>query len=127
MQLDGRDHDIGPSHNPITPKRKGYHVEIVDHLDTVGLRTKYRNDLNVDIGNIEEVDYVSSGEPLQNLIGAESCFDWIIASRVIERVHSKMRFLQERWVGKLLNDPACSPDMTLDSYDFALASSPRSH
>lgn len=95
LKLDGRGLEIGPSYNPITPKRAGYNVEIVDHLDTISLRKKYSNDPNVDINNMEEVNYVSSGEPLQNLIGAECCFDWIIASHVIEHVPDFVGFLQQ--------------------------------
>ena len=30
--------EIGPSHNPVAPKRKGFNVHIVDHLDANGLR-----------------------------------------------------------------------------------------
>lgn len=30
--------EIGPSHNPIAPKSKGYSVHIVDHLDAAGLK-----------------------------------------------------------------------------------------
>ncbi len=38
--LDGKGLEIGPSFNPICPKRKGYDIEIMDHLDADGLRKK---------------------------------------------------------------------------------------
>jgi hypothetical protein len=33
--------EIGPSHNPVAPKRSGYNVEIIDHLCKDDLVKKY--------------------------------------------------------------------------------------
>ena len=86
--------EIGPSHNPVAPKRKGFNVHIVDHLDANGLRQKYEEH-DVNAKNIEEVDFVWDGRPLPELIGQTACYDWIIASHVIEHVPDFVGFLQQ--------------------------------
>jgi 2-polyprenyl-3-methyl-5-hydroxy-6-metoxy-1,4-benzoquinol methylase len=83
--------EIGPSHCPIAAKRDGFDVRVLDHLDAAGLREKYA-DHGVDVTAIEEVDYVWSGQPLEDLIGADR-FAWIIASHVIEHVPDLVGFL----------------------------------
>jgi len=82
--------EIGPSFNPIAPKRDGFNVEIVDHLSAEGLKAKYKNG-NVD--TIEEVDYVWKGESLAELVGKQHCYDWIIASHVIEHTPDLVGFI----------------------------------
>jgi hypothetical protein len=47
--------EIGPSYGPVAPKRKGFNVRILDHLDASGLRAKYA-DQRVDISAIEDAD-----------------------------------------------------------------------
>lgn len=83
--------EIGPSHCPVAAKREGFNVRVLDHLDAEGLRTKYA-DHGVDVAAIEEVDYVWSGQPLEELVG-ETRFAWIIASHVIEHVPDLVGFL----------------------------------
>lgn len=86
--------EIGPSHNPIVPKKKGFNVHILDHLSAAELRKKYQgHDVNLD--NIEEVDYVWRGENLPDLIGKTNCYDWIIASHVIEHLPDLISWLQQ--------------------------------
>jgi glycosyltransferase involved in cell wall biosynthesis/predicted SAM-dependent methyltransferase len=86
--------EIGPSHNPLAPKKAFFNVQILDHATREELIEKYRgHDVNLD--NIEEVDFVWHGEPLQELIGKTSCYDWIIASHVIEHVPELISFLQQ--------------------------------
>lgn len=34
--------EIGPSHNPIAPKKKGFNVHILDHASAAQLREKYQ-------------------------------------------------------------------------------------
>lgn len=86
--------EIGPSHNPIAPKSKGFNVHILDHLSAADLKNKYAgHGLNLD--NIEDVDFVWNGEPLTELIGKAECYDYIIASHVIEHVPDLIGFLRE--------------------------------
>lgn len=85
--------EIGPCHNPIAPKKKGFNVHILDQCGAAELRKKYK-DHNLDLENIEKVDFIWKGEPYQKLIGKTSCYDWIIASHVIEYVPDLIRFFQ---------------------------------
>jgi hypothetical protein len=88
----GRGLEIGPSYGPIAPKRAGFHVDILDHLDRDGLMRKYRP-FGVDVDQIEPVDYVWNGEPYAELIGKTKYYDWIIASHVIEHTPDLIGFL----------------------------------
>nr|MBP9089171.1 methyltransferase domain-containing protein [Kofleriaceae bacterium] len=92
LNVTGRGLEIGPSFNAVAPKRLGYNVKILDHLDTAGLREKYAK---LHPENIEEVDYVWQGQPLTELIGETQAFDWIIASHVIEHIPDLISFLQQ--------------------------------
>lgn len=83
--------EIGPSHRPIAAKRSGFNVRILDHLDAAALRDKYASH-GVDVHAIEEVDYIWTGQPLDELVARES-FSWIIASHVIEHVPDLVGFL----------------------------------
>jgi SAM-dependent methyltransferase len=88
----GRGIEIGPSYNPVAPKREGYDVKIIDALDREGLRAKYRTH-PVSLEAIEEVDYVWRGEPYPELLGGAGGFDWIIASHLIEHTPDLIGFL----------------------------------
>ncbi len=86
--------EIGPLHNPIL-RRPQADVLYVDHVDTDGLRAKYRDDPDVDPGRIVEVDIVWSAGSL-----ADACdggrFDYVIASHVIEHVPDLIGWLAQR-------------------------------
>jgi SAM-dependent methyltransferase len=86
--------EIGPSHNPFAPKKMGYNVHVLDHASADELKRKYQGH-GVNLDNIEDVDFVWNGEPLPKLIGRISCYDWIIASHVIEHVPDFVSFLQQ--------------------------------
>lgn len=86
--------EIGPSHNPIAPKKNGLNVHILDHLDAGALRLKYKAH-GVKIENIEDVHFVWKSELLPDLFGQKSHYDWIIASHVIERMPDLVSFLQQ--------------------------------
>jgi len=92
--LDGKGLEVGPSYNPIVPKRDGYDVETIDHLDKKGLQEKYAGK-DVDLSNIEEVDYVWSGELYTDLTGKKNYYDYIIASHVIEHTNDLVGFLKD--------------------------------
>lgn len=86
--------EIGPSHNPIAPKKQGFNVHILDHASAEDLKKKYAGH-GVNLDNIEEVDYIWSGETFEKLIGKKEFFDWIIASHVIEHVPDMIGFLNQ--------------------------------
>jgi glycosyltransferase involved in cell wall biosynthesis/predicted SAM-dependent methyltransferase len=86
--------EIGPSHNPLAPKKQGFNVHVLDHASAEDLRTKYIGH-DIVFENIEEVDFVWRGEPMHELVGKEECYDWIIASHVIEHTPDMITFLQE--------------------------------
>lgn len=87
--------EIGPSYRPIAPKAEGYVVDIIDHLDTNGLREKYRDHTYVDETRIEEVDFVWQGESYAELTGKPGHYRWIVASHVIEHCPDLIGFLQQ--------------------------------
>ena len=91
----GRGLEIGPSYGPIAPKRSGFHVDILDHLDRDALMRKYQNAPWVDVDQIEPVDYIWNGEPYAELIGKTKCYDWIIASHLIEHTPDLIGFLND--------------------------------
>lgn len=86
--------EIGPSHRPIAPKRDGYKVHIIDHMTREQLIEKYKEH-NVSLENIEDVDYVWTGESYINLTGRSKFYDWIIASHVIEHTPDLIGFLND--------------------------------
>jgi SAM-dependent methyltransferase len=92
VSKDGLGMEVGPSFNPIAPKKDGYNVQIIDHMSREQLTEKYR-DHHVNIENIEEVDFVWKGESYADLTGKNSYYDWIIASHVIEHAPDLIAFL----------------------------------
>lgn len=85
--------EIGPSYNPIAPKKLGFNIEIADHMDAESLRKKYTA-WGVDGGAIEDVDYVIGQNGLFASIGEQRArFDYILASHVIEHVPDIIQFL----------------------------------
>lgn len=86
--------EIGPSHNPLAPKSKGFNVHVLDHASAAELREKYQGH-DVNLENIEEVDFVWHGEALHELIGKTDHYDWIIASHVIEHTPDMITFLAQ--------------------------------
>jgi predicted SAM-dependent methyltransferase len=90
----GRGLEIGPSHNPLTPKFRGFNVEVLDYTDREGLIAKYQDNPHVDLSRIEEVDHVTLGRPIRDVIGERGCYDFIIASHVIEHLPDMLDFLQ---------------------------------
>ncbi len=85
--------EIGPSHNPIAPKKDGFNVHVIDHMSKEELITKYR-DHPVNIENIEDVDFVWKGESYQELTQKSKYYDWIISSHSIEHTPDLIGFLK---------------------------------
>lgn len=89
--------EIGPSYNPLLPKRSGARIEIIDHASREDLVAKYQA-MGVpqeQIDRIEEVDYVSNGRGLVEAIGQAALYDFIICSNVVEHIVDLIRFLQD--------------------------------
>ena len=86
--------EIGPSHAPIAPKKEGHAVHIIDHMSREQLIEKYQGH-NVNLDNIEEVDYVWQGESYVELTGKPKHYDWIIASHLIEHTPDLIGFLND--------------------------------
>ena len=86
--------EIGPSHDPIAPKREGFNVQVIDHASREELRRKYAGH-PVDVERIEEVDFVWKGETYAELTGRPKHYDWIIASHVIEHTPDLIAFLAD--------------------------------
>jgi hypothetical protein len=87
--------EIGPSFDPVVAKRDGHQVEVLDHLSAADLRRKYQDAPNVDLSRIEDVDYVSDGGSILELIGKRGYYDYIVASHVIEHTVDLLGFLSD--------------------------------
>ncbi|NOT46868.1 MAG: hypothetical protein HOP17_03840 [Acidobacteria bacterium] len=93
--------EVGPSHAPIAPKRSGYNVRVIDHASREDLKEKFKDE-NVNLENIEEVDFVWTGESYAELTGKTHYYDWIIASHVIEHTPNLIGFINS--CDAILND-----------------------
>lgn len=87
--------EIGPSYNPIVPKRDGYQVHTIDHAPAEELRKKYATETAVNAALIEDVDFVWDGRPLSELVGGTARYDYVVASHVIEHTPDMLGFLLE--------------------------------
>ena len=86
--------EIGPSHDPIAPKREGFRVHIIDHANRQELLSKYEgHEIAHDL--IEEVDFVWRGESYVELTGRPGQYDWIIGSHLIEHTPDLVGFLAD--------------------------------
>ena len=83
--------EIGASINPTFPKSENYPVKILDHAPREELRLKYGSEL---ADRIEEVDYIWTGEPYQDLVQGEK-FAWILAAHVLEHVPDLIGFIND--------------------------------
>jgi glycosyltransferase involved in cell wall biosynthesis/SAM-dependent methyltransferase len=97
IDLSGRGLEIGPSYSPLLPKSAGFKVETLDYLSEIELQQKYRAvpEIASKLGDIEPVDYVTSGRSLLDAIAQRERFDFIVASHVIEHMPDLLKFLQD--------------------------------
>jgi hypothetical protein len=86
--------EIGPSHAPVAPKKDGFNVHIIDHMTREQLIEKYTGH-NVNLDNIEEVDFIWSGQSYVQLTGNPGYYNWAIASHVIEHTPDLISFLKQ--------------------------------
>ncbi len=82
---DAKGLEIGPLNQPVLRKDEAC-VFYVDHLDTAGLRAKYRDDPAVAVESICAVDYVCAAPTDLPAVLGDERFDYCIASHVIEHV-----------------------------------------
>lgn len=87
--------EIGPSYNPIVPKASGANIETLDYADRATLVEKYKAIPGVDFTKIEAVDYVSDGRSISEIITNRGCYDYIIASHVIEHLPNVIGFIND--------------------------------
>ena len=85
--------EVGPGLFPKFPKRDGYKVHVLDYTDRAGLQAKYAN-TEYDIETIEDVDYISDGRPIHEVVVAREEYDFISASHVIEHVTDVLGFFK---------------------------------
>src|SRR5271166_2657492 len=95
IDLSGVGLEIGPGYDPLVPKSSGRRIETLDHASAAELREKYRNEVSLDLSRIEEVDYVSDGRPLGDIITKRRHYDYIVASHVIEHTPDMLGFLKD--------------------------------
>jgi SAM-dependent methyltransferase len=95
--------ELGPSVSPMAPRSAGWDVTVIDHATQEELIEKYRHDPNVNVANIEKVDFVWSNGPLHELVPADQLgtFDVLIASHVIEHLPDPIGFMNS--AAKLLH------------------------
>ncbi|MEI9404181.1 class I SAM-dependent methyltransferase [Mesorhizobium argentiipisi] len=93
--------EIGPFFNPVAPKSEGWNTVVVDTQDGQALRAAARNHteevIRQRVGNIEDVDIVWSGQPL-DVVALErnpGGYDFLVASHVIEHTPDMLSFLQQ--------------------------------
>lgn len=96
LSRDMRFVEIGPSFNPVVPKRDGWKVWTVDHTTRDGLIEKYKGQPGVDVSRIEEVDFVLIDQPLDSIFPIElhGTIDACIASHVIEHTPNIVGFFR---------------------------------
>ena len=87
--------EIGPSYNPVCPKKGGWNVKTLDHADQETLQEKYKP-LPVDETKIEAVDYIWQDGSLEQSVPADKhgSFDYVMASHVVEHQPDLISFLQ---------------------------------
>lgn len=92
--------EIGPFYNPIAAKRDGWRTLVVDFANTEKLRAAAESHSSPEIramaSNIEEVEIVWLGEPLDELIRVHttSRLNYLIASHAIEHLPDLLGFLR---------------------------------
>ena len=90
------------------------------------------NDLKIAFGDVDlclrvkEAGYRNIWTPYAELYHHESATRGVEDTpEKRERFSGEMRYIKRRWGDQLLNDPAYSPNLTLDYEDFGFAWPPR--
>jgi glycosyltransferase involved in cell wall biosynthesis/2-polyprenyl-3-methyl-5-hydroxy-6-metoxy-1,4-benzoquinol methylase len=94
--------EIGPLCTPIVKKTESNgKVSYIDFASKEELKEKYKNDPNVAVDDIVDVDYLWGERTLPELVD-NKLFDYVIASHVIEHVPDMLGWLKE--IGDVLYD-----------------------
>jgi hypothetical protein len=103
IRRDSKVLELGPSISPMAPRSGGWNVTVVDHASQEELIEKYRNDVHVNVANIERVDHVWRGGALHEAIPRKlhGTYDVLIASHVIEHIPDPIAFFNS--AAKLVN------------------------
>ena len=75
------------------PKAEGYDVEIIDVASADVLRARYES-IGVSSTKIEDVDHVTDGRPMHEVIGSSPRYDWIYSSHSIEHIPDFIGFFK---------------------------------
>lgn len=97
--------EIGPLHAPIVRKGAGRDIKYVDILPGAELRAYYADHPGMPVDDIVDPDYFLIGDSgtktLTEAVGGV-CFDWVIASHVVEHVPDLIGWLNQ--IGEILHD-----------------------
>lgn len=93
MNLTKRILEIGPLDRPIL-KKENANVFYADIRDTQAVKDFYREDKNVNIEAIANIDYVIKGTYSESIRSDEK-FDYIVMSHVIEHIPELLRFFED--------------------------------
>jgi len=86
--------EVGALDRP-TLSRDDVDVRYLDHLDTDGLRTKYRTHRAISADRIVDISYVWNDGTLAQVVGVGTRFDFFAASHVIEHIANPIGWLNE--------------------------------
>lgn len=88
--------EIGPSYNPVAPKRDGWNIHVIDHASQQDLRKKY-TPMQVNTDAIEAVDFVCADNDFLKAVPTEfhGTYDYILSSHMIEHTTDLIRFLNQ--------------------------------
>jgi SAM-dependent methyltransferase len=93
MNLTKRILEIGPLDRPIF-KKENSNVFYADIRDTQAVKNFYRNDNDINVEAIVEIDYVIKGTYSES-IAANEKFDYIVMSHVIEHIPELIKFFED--------------------------------
>lgn len=99
-KLDGRGIEVAPYFNPLVRKSDGHDVLILDVFDTETLKSRAREDPDIEDGRIEaieDVDLVGDASRLDLIVERLSLtgkIDYIVSSHNFEHLPNPIRFLQ---------------------------------
>lgn len=92
--------EIGPYHNPVTPRRLGFRSITLDVFDTAELRKRAELDPHIPrehLPFIEDVDLKGSACDIADIVKAnyqDTRFDYVVSSHNFEHLPDPIRFLQ---------------------------------